>query len=102
MNKNKQKISALLISAALIAVLSLSLIFLVKEAGHQCTGEDCPVCAGIHQIRQSLRQIGGGEAVEAAAVPAVPALIVSALLAFSSVSYVSSTSLITQKVRMDN
>ena len=53
MNKNKQKISALLISAALIAVLSLSLIFLVKEAGHQCTGEDCPVCAGIHQIRQS-------------------------------------------------
>ena len=99
MNKNKQKISALLISAALIAVLSLSLIFLVKEAGHQCTGEDCPVCAGIHQIRQSIRQIGGGEAVEAAAVPA---LIVSALLAFSSVSYVSSTSLITQKVRMDN
>ena len=39
-----KRIGALLLCAGLILVLSVSVAFVAHEAGHDCEGEECPVC----------------------------------------------------------
>ena len=48
--------------AAFVVVAFFSLLFIAKEAHHDCTGEGCLVCACIHQAEQTLKQIGTGSA----------------------------------------
>lgn len=40
----RKRAAALLLCIGLILVLSVSTAFLAQEAGHDCCGEDCPVC----------------------------------------------------------
>lgn len=49
MDKKAQRILAGFTCAAFVIVAFFSLLFIAKEAHHDCTGEDCPVCACIHQ-----------------------------------------------------
>ena len=43
----KSRAAALLLALCLIAVFSLSALFVVSHADHDCTGTDCAVC---HEI----------------------------------------------------
>ena len=63
MDKKAQRILAGFTCAAFVIVAFFSLLFIAKEAHHDCTGEDCPVCACIHQAEQTLKQIGSGSGV---------------------------------------
>ena len=49
MDKKAQRILAGFTCAAFVIVAFFSLLFIAKEAHHDCTGADCPVCACIHQ-----------------------------------------------------
>ncbi|MFQ9680966.1 MAG: hypothetical protein ACLRZH_13595 [Ruthenibacterium lactatiformans] len=73
--------------------------FIAKEAHHDCTGEDCPVCACIHQAEQTLKQIGTGSSETAGAfAPQFPLVVAFLCLPL----FVPVASLISQKVRMNN
>ena len=44
----RQKKAAILICMAFLFVMLASFFYIAKEENHNCTGEDCPVCACIH------------------------------------------------------
>ena len=51
-----------------------------KEENHNCTGEDCPVCACIHQAEQNLKNLGTGFAVAAMPGQKILPVLVAAFL----------------------
>ena len=54
----RKRLGALLLCIGLILVLSVSTAFMIHEADHDCTGEDCPVCRNIAIHIRLLRTIG--------------------------------------------
>lgn len=99
MHTKKQKTLASLICAVFIVVMLFSIFFIVKEADHDCTGESCPICACIHQAEETLQRLGtstvGAEAF-------LPAMEMSALALACGFLFVPCTSLISQKVRLND
>ena len=76
-----------------------SLFYVIEEANHNCSGEDCPICVNIHQTEQTLRNIGNGT------IPIIIANIVLTLFIVLKVCkfmFVSCISLVNQKVRLNN
>ena len=78
----------------------LSLFFIAKEAHHDCTGEDCPVCACIHRAEQTLKQIGTGSSETAGAF--APSVSAGCGISFAFLCLRLSFPFISQKVRMNN
>lgn len=99
MYTKKQKTLAFLTCAVFILVTLFSILFIVKESDHDCTGENCPVCACIHQAEQTLKQLGTD-----AAEPVIPAPIMAQfVLALACVFLiVPCTTLVSQKVRLND
>ncbi len=60
-----------MISAAVIAMILASLLFVAAEAHHDCCGEDCRICAAIMICDRALRRIGGQPGVVAVLLAAV-------------------------------
>ena len=95
----RQKKAAILICMAFLFVMLASFFYIAKEENHNCTGEDCPVCACIHRAEQTLKQIGTGSSETAGAfAPQFPLVVAFLCLPL----FVPVASLISQKVRMNN
>lgn len=93
------KITAGVMGLMMLAVVLFSAFHIAAEADHDCTGNDCPVCACIRQCESTLRGIGGGITVlSCAAVPFLLFLLAAPVL----VAAVSSDTLISRKVRLNN
>ncbi len=43
----RKRAGALLLCIGLVLILSVSTAFIIHEAGHDCSGEDCPICRNI-------------------------------------------------------
>ncbi len=43
----RKRLSAFLLCIGLVLVLSVSIAFIIHEADHDCTGEECPICRNI-------------------------------------------------------
>lgn len=99
MYTKKQKTLAFLTCVAFIAVAFLSALFIVKEANHDCTGENCPVCACIQQAEQTLNQLGTGTPEAAISVPAIVQFAQLLVCLFTVVPF---STLISQKVRLND
>ena len=54
---SKRRMIALALAVLFVAFAALSLTFLLIEAGHDCSGEDCPICEQIALISSSLRTV---------------------------------------------
>ena len=54
MTKKRRLISCFLAALFVLVMLS-SLVFIVLEAEHDCTGEDCPVCYQINVCERTLK-----------------------------------------------
>ena len=63
MTTEKRKHLAAWVSIIFIFVTLASLCYIVKEENHKCTGEDCPVCACVHQAEQTLKNLSTGMVV---------------------------------------
>ncbi len=99
MYTKKQRICAFVICAVLLTVTAFSVLFIIKEADHHCKGENCPVCACIHQAEQTLKQFESGQIIKTTCyfvrIPFV-------LVCISAFFFVPRTTLIRQKVRLNN
>ncbi|MBO4870014.1 MAG: hypothetical protein J5585_09925 [Clostridia bacterium] len=67
---NKRRLSAVILTALVFAVVMTSLFVVAHGADHDCTGDNCPVCALISVCRSTLKTLAG-----AAAAAAVFALV---------------------------
>lgn len=98
MYTKKQKFLAQIICILFLCGTVFSMIFLAKEANHQCTDTQCPVCTCIHQIEQALKTLGTGTISGVILIPVLIYLFVSCDL---QQDIILNTSLISQKVRLD-
>ena len=54
---NKRRIISILMILLIVFVLVSSFWFILHETHHDCTGEDCPVCAMIAICRNTLKTV---------------------------------------------
>lgn len=100
MYTRKQRKIAWIACATFLLVTLCSILFLVKEANHDCTGEDCPICAQISEAENTLKNLGNGNpAVSGVAVTAAVYFLLAFVGIFCAIPYAT---LVAQKVRMNN
>ena len=61
MNENIKRITAGILGIMMLFVVMFSAFFLAAEVDHDCSGEDCPICACIEQCEQTLHSFAGGK-----------------------------------------
>ena len=83
----------------MLVVVLFSAFYIVAETDHDCTGDDCPICACIQQCENILNQIGDGAAAQISVVAPVVFLLLFVL--FSARSITQET-LVSKKVRLNN
>lgn len=95
----KQRTTALIVSVLILMISLFSIFFIVEEGNHDCTGQDCPICACMQQAEQVIRNLGTGLYAAETGV-----LIVSLIygLAISIDEAISVLTPVNQKVRMNN
>ena len=99
MNRKRQKTFSIAVCVLFLIITFASLFYIVEEENHYCIGEDCPICANIHQAEQTLKNIGNGAIT---IVTVNPVCILFALLIVGQFLLVSDTSLVDQKVRLND
>ena len=99
MNTKKKRVFSMAVCILFLFVTFAFLFYIVKEENHHCTGEDCPICANIHQAEQTLRNLGTGMVIHAIVNP-MPLMFILAIAGQAFV--VSNTSLVSLKVRLNN
>ena len=55
--KKKNRIIAILLAVMVLFVMLYSALFIVAEVGHDCTGENCPVCYQINVCQNTLKNL---------------------------------------------
>lgn len=99
-NTAKAKRFAAGVMGLMMLVIALfSAFYIAAEAGHDCTGEDCPVCACVQQCEKTLHGIG----VPASAVLSfiIPILFILILAGLFSAGLPQGT-LVSRKVRLND
>ena len=96
--KNK-RIAAGIMAFLMLFIMLFSASFIAIEADHDCTGEDCPICACIAQCENTLHQIGDGAAVQAAVIVPVFFMLIPAFLFADDFTRETPVS---RKVRLNN
>ena len=54
----QQKRKSFAMALMLIFCIMFSVCFIAAEAGHECSGEDCPVCASLLQCEELVQKTG--------------------------------------------
>lgn len=95
----KTKIVSFLVAVVCFFAVLFSFSCISGCRDHICTGRDCPICATVSQAENTVRQIRScatfGAGILLTAVFSVTILIAAPL-------WVADTSLISQKIRMNN
>ena len=103
MTERNTSVSRRLLTALMTVVLVMSvfvsLAYLIEEADHECSGNDCPVCRTISICRRNIHSI-----IAVASAVAVLILAVHTVLQSYSICIAENSgfSLIEQKIRMNN
>lgn len=98
MYTKKQRLLAQIVCILFLCVTVFSMIFLAEESNHQCTDTQCPVCTCIHQIEQAIKTLGTGMI---SGVILIPVLIYLFVSGDPQQKVILNTTLISQKVRLD-
>ncbi|MCR5174251.1 MAG: hypothetical protein K6C09_06435 [Oscillospiraceae bacterium] len=95
-----KRIAAGILGLFLVLTLLLSGLYMAAEAGHECAGEECDICAAIRWCGLVLRSSG------ASAAPILTAYVLSvtAAVAAGSVLFrlLGQTTPVGNRVRMNN
>ena len=93
------RITAGIMGLMMLFIVLFSAFYIAAETDHDCCGEDCPICACIHQCENTLRGFGDGTAVQSAVV--APVILILFAAAFI-IAAVSQDTLVSRKVRLNN
>ena len=95
---NTRRIVAGIMVVMMFVVVLFSVFCIAVEANHDCTGDDCPICACIQQCENILNQVGDGVSRGSIVAPVVFLLL---FVLFSVYSILQET-LVSTKVRLNN
>ena len=59
----KRRFAAAILSAIIIVAVAVSLFTVVHQAGHECIGNGCAVCAAVAICRDTLKTVSAALAV---------------------------------------
>ena len=94
-----KKLTACVMSFMMLFIMLFSAFYIAAESDHDCTGENCPICACIQRCEHTLHQIGDGDAAQFAVIlPVIFILIAAFLFSFGF----SQDTLVSGKVRLNN
>ncbi|MBC8586893.1 hypothetical protein [Paratissierella segnis] len=99
MKKEFKRHLIFLVCLCFILVSLFSLIYIAEEADHDCTGEFCPICACIHIVKQTLKQLSSGIV---ASFAIISSLIVALAALIAALPILPCSTPINQKIRMNN
>ena len=95
-----KRIFAFVTAFLVTAVLLLSGFFIVTHIEHECTGEDCPVCAELQECAATIRLIT--EAAGTGAIVFAYIITQKLLSSYQTGLYLCPVSLVSLKIRLDN
>lgn len=101
-NSTKAKLNrslSCIMAFMMLLVMLFSAFFIVSHTDHDCTGEDCPICACISGCENILYGSGDSSILLAAGILPVVLLVTS--IVFSYCVVISGTP-VSAKVRMNN
>lgn len=98
-NNHLRKITAWVAAVATVFVMLFSSLYIVEHSDHECGGADCPICAVMAQCSNNLKTIGLAVVVVAAMCGLIDDTKAAVTIGADNLSV---TSLISQKVRMNN
>ncbi len=93
------RIAAGIMGLVLLTVVLFSAFYIAAEADHDCSGEDCLICACIRQCENTLRGVGSGSA---ALISFIVPVILILLAAASVIAAAPQDTLVSIKVRLNN
>lgn len=96
----KRKGIALICSISILFITFVSSLYILKEANHTCSGDDCPICACIHQAESALHILANQKPVEIC-IKAPVFQCVQMLMVYLGVVLVY-PSLVMLKIRLNN
>ena len=96
---NSNKIIAGVMGIMMLLVVLVSASYVAVESGHDCTGEECPICACINQCESTLREVGGGVDFQAESV--LPVFFILIMAVPGSLSLTAETP-VSRKTRLNN
>ncbi len=94
-----RRIAAGIMMLMMLVAVPFSAFYIVAEADHDCTGEDCPICACMRQCENMLHRTGLGTVQQDVFV--VP-FILAPLAVVLDVCAISRDTLVSKKVRLNN
>ncbi len=99
--KNYRRIASLFLAVLLTVILLFSYFYVLTHLKHKCTGEDCPVCAGIEMCIAALHVLS--EAIGAGAVSIFAYIFLKKLtINYLAGFFLIPVSLVRLKIRLDN
>ena len=99
MRRNEKRIRSA-IAALLAGVLLLCALFIVAEAHHDCSGDECAVCACIRLCERVLHPQAGPGVTSACVTTVAPALALGVLLLLGAPA--AKASPVSEKVRIND
>lgn len=97
-NNLKRKI-ALFVALGLLIVIFFSEIYIITHVHHDCSGNDCPICAQILKLEETIQNIGAA-IIRAVVLFAVLYFLIESLSNINQVILFNSP--IKMKVRLNN
>ncbi len=94
-----RRITAGIMAVIMLFSLLFSVLFIAVEADHDCTGDDCPICACIQECGNTLRGFTRRTAVRISVVITVLFVLHIAVLFTEALSQ---ETLVIRKVRLNN
>ncbi len=97
-NSRRMKKTAVLTAALFVCFMAFAVFFISVEAHHDCSGENCPVCALIQLCGDTVRGAGTASGLYASASAGIA---LAALYFISVPADVVRSTQVSEKVRMD-
>ncbi|MCR4694491.1 MAG: hypothetical protein K5773_04105 [Pseudobutyrivibrio sp.] len=96
---NTTKLAASVIGLMMLVIVLFSAFFITTEMNHDCSGEDCPICASIQLCESTLNTLGDGLSLSSFVI--IPFIFLFFVVVLFRIDLLSHT-LISNKVRLNN
>ncbi len=94
-----RRLAAVIVGLTVVVAILFSAFYIVAEADHDCSGENCHICAVIRLAEDLLRGMGSGFTVQSYVLRRF-VIAINAVLILTAVSF--SDTPVARKVRLNN
>ncbi len=98
-HKQLHQYTACIMAALMLLVLLYASSFIPAHIHHDCSGEDCPVCACIQHCENTLRAFGSN--TQGGLILLIPVLLILLCISLPAVFFTEDTP-VSDKVRLNN